>query len=289
MKSGGMSKPLSPQLFAILSALVEERLGMHYATEDLELFSDKVGARMLEAGFESALDYYYFLRYDAAAANELDSLADALVVGETYFFRELEALRAGVTHALLPAVTKRGRARVWSAACATGEEAVSVSILLEEAGIRDRTEIVATDVSARAIAKAREGSYSNRSLRALPPRRSPAGFTPLLATLSDVRITREGQRARVARSVVAEIDYGQLNLLDDGAIAALGTFDLVLCRNVLIYFADATVKRVVSSLSRALDDDARLIIGASESLLRFGTMLRCEERGGAFLYTRDPS
>ena len=281
-----MSKPLSPQLFAILSALVEERLGIHYAPEDLELFSDKIGSRALEAGFDNALDYYYFLRYDAAAAAELEALADALVVGETYFFRELDALRAGVAHAVLPAVTKHGRARVWSAACATGEEAVSLSILLEEAGIRDRTEIIATDVSMRNLAKAREGSYSSRSLRALPPN-APPGFTDLLGKLSDVRIVREGQRAQVARSVIAGIDYRQLNLLDDGAVAALGTFDLVLCRNVLIYFADATVKRVVGSLSRSLGDEARLIIGASESLLRFGTMLRCEERGGAFLYARD--
>ncbi len=282
-----MSKPLSPQLFAILSALVEERLGIHYGAEDLELFSDKIGARALEAGFENALDYYYFLRYDGAAASELDALADALVVGETYFFRELDPLRAGITHALLPAVSKRGRARVWSAACATGEEPVSLSLLLDEAGIRDRTEIVATDVSARAIAKAREGIYSSRSLRALPPNPPPPGFSELLGKLADRAIVREGTRAHVARAIVDKIDYRQLNLIDDRALAALGSFDLVLCRNVLIYFADPTVKRVVSSLSRALDEDARLIIGASESLLRFGTMLRCEERGGAFLYARD--
>ena len=282
-----MANSLSPQLFAVLSALVEERLGIHYGSDELELFSDKVGGRALEAGFDNALDYYYFLRYDAAAAGELDALADALVVGETYFFRELNALRAGVTHALLPAVAKRGRARLWSAACATGEEPVSLALLLEEAGIRDRTEIVATDVSARAIAKAREGVYNSRSLRALPPSAPPPGFTDLLGKLSDATIIREGDCAQVARSVVAGIDYKQLNLLDDGAVAALGTFDLVLCRNVLIYFADATVKRVVGSLSRALREDGRLIIGASESLLRFGTMLRCEERGGAFLYARE--
>ncbi|MDB5214027.1 MAG: chemotaxis protein CheR [Myxococcaceae bacterium] len=282
-----MSKPLSPQLFAILSAIVEERLGIHYGVDDLELFSDKVGTRALDAGFENALDYYYYLRYDGAAASELDALADALVVGETYFFRELDALRAGIAHAVLPAISERGRARVWSAACATGEEAVSLSLLLDEAGIRDRTEIVATDVSARAIAKAREGSYSSRSLRALPPNNPPAAFTDLLGRLTDATILRQGQRAQVTRTVIDGIDYRQLNLLDDAAVAALGTFDLVLCRNVLIYFADATVKRVVGTLSRALRDDARLIIGASESLLRFGTMLRCEERGGAFLYGRE--
>jgi len=279
-----MTSTLSPQLFAILSALVEERLGIHYGADDLELFSDKVTTRALEAGFESVLDYYYFLRYDAVAPAELDALADTLVVGETYFFRELEALRAGVTHALLPAVTRSGRARVWSAACATGEEPVSLALLLDEAGIRDRTEIVATDVSARALAKAREGNYGSRSLRALPPNATPPGFSDLLGRLSSVAIAREGKRAQVARSVVAGIGYRQLNLLDDAAVAALGTFDLVLCRNVLIYFADATVKRVVATLARSLRDEGRLIIGASESLLRFGTALRCEERGGAFLY-----
>lgn len=282
-----MSKPLAPQLFAILSALVEETLGIHFGPEDLEPFSDKVSARAHEAGFESALDYYYFLRYDTAARGERDALADALVVGETYFFRELEALRAGVAHALLPAIAKRGRARVWSAACATGEEPVSLALLLDETGIRDRTEIVATDVSARALGKAREGIYSHRSLRALPPNRPGAGFTDVLRILADRTIVRDGMRANVARAVTDGIDYKQVNLLDDAAVAALGTFDLVLCRNVLIYFSDTTVKRVVSSLSRALGDDARLIIGASESLLRFGTMLRCEERGGAFLYSRD--
>ncbi len=282
-----MSRPLSPQLFVILSALVEERLGIHYDSEDLELFSDKIGARAAEAGFESALDYYYFLRYDECAASELDALADALVVGETYFFRELEALRAGIDNVLVPAVTERGRARVWSAACATGEEAVSLALLLEEAGIRDRTEIVASDVSARALARAREGVYTNRSLRALPPNVPPKGFTNVLGDLSDAKIVRDGPRGQVAPSVIAGIDYKQLNLLDEGAAAALGTFDLVLCRNVLIYFADATVKRVVGTLSRALGPGGRLIIGASESLLRFGTMLRCEERGGAFLYARE--
>jgi chemotaxis protein methyltransferase CheR len=282
-----MSKPLSPQLFAILSALVEERLGIHHGAEDLEIFSDKVLSRAAEAGFESALDYYYFLRYDAAAVVELEALADALVVGETYFFRELDALRAGVTHALLPAIAERGRARVWSAACATGEEPVSLALLLDEASIRDRTEIVATDISARAIARAKAGSYANRALRVLPPNPPPPGFSEQLRMLSDVTIFRDGPKAQVARSVIAGIDYRQLNLLDDGAVAALGTFDLVLCRNVLIYFADPTVKRVVGTLASSLNESGRLIIGASESLLRFGTMLRCEERGGAFLYARD--
>ena len=280
---------LSPQLFAILSALVEERLGLHYGREDAEIFGDKIAMRASEAGFETALDYYYFLRYDPAARAELDSLADALVVGETYFFRELEPLRLAVEHAVKPAVARSGKARIWSAACATGEEPVSLSLVLEAEGIRTSCEIVATDLSTRALAKARAGSYGPRSLRAMPPEAVQATVTGSLATIAQQRIVRDGSRAQVARPIVDAIDYRQINLLDDAAIRALGAFDLIVCRNVLIYFADATVKRVVTSLASILRSDGRLLIGASESLLRFGTVLRCEERGGGFLYAREAS
>lgn len=282
-----MSSRLSPQLFAILSALVEDRLGLHYGIEDRDLFGDKIAARVVGAGFESPLDYYYFLRYDPAASAELDALADALVVGETYFFRELDALRASVEHVLAPAVARAGRARVWSAACATGEEPISLSLLLESAGIRDRCEIIATDVSARALTRAREASYGPRSLRALPPNATASGWDERLKALVELALVREGPRAQAQRHVVDAIDYRQVNLLDEPAIAALGTFDLVLCRNVLIYFADSTVQRVVRSLANVVRDEGRLLVGASESLLRFGTALRCEERGGAFFYGKE--
>ena len=281
--------PLSPQLFAILSALVDERLGLHYERDDAANFSDKVLVRAAEAGFESSLDYYYFLRYDAAAATELDALADLLVVGETYFFRELEALRAAVEHVVAPAVARSGHARIGSAGCATGEEPVSLSLVLAEAGIRRECEIVATDLSLRALAKAREGAYGPRSLRLLPPHPAQAGLTVGLTNLAAAQLTQESNRAQVSRSLVDGIDYRRVNLLDDVAIAELGAFDLILCRNVLIYFADNTVKRVISSLSKVLRDDGRLIVGASESLLRFGTVLRCEERGGTFFYARETS
>lgn len=283
-----MTAPLSPQLFALLSALVEDRLGLHYGPEDATLFADKIEPRLHEAGFDNALDYYYFLRYDSTASAELDALADALVVSETYFFRELDSLRGGVERAILPAIARNGRARAWSSACATGEEPLSLAMLLEEAGVRDRCEIVATDVSARALSKARIGTYGARSLRVLPPSTPPTGYTDRLATVSASALVREGPHAQAARSYVDSIEYMQLNLIDDAAVGALGTFDLILCRNVLIYFADATVKRVVGTLARSLAADGRLVIGTSESLLRFGTLLHCEERGGVFMYAKEP-
>src|SRR5687768_10123504 len=120
----------SPQLFAILSGLVEERVGLHYGPSERDLFLDKVQVRALEVGFDSLLDYYYYLRYDDPNGTELDQLAEALVVHETYFFRELEPLAVAVDDVIGPRVAAGQRARIWSAACATGEEPLTAAMLL---------------------------------------------------------------------------------------------------------------------------------------------------------------
>lgn len=275
--------PLSPRVSALLGTLVEERVGIHYRESDADLFASKLAGRMAEAGFESALDYYYFLRYDPAAPAEFDALVDVLVVGETYFFREVDALRAAIEHVVRPAVRREGHARIWSAACASGEEPISLAMLLDEASLLSSCTIVATDVSARAIARARDGVYRRSSLRGLE---RPEASPELLALFGRSTKTDADGLVRVRPDLVRAVDYRRLNLLDTAGIAKLGRFDLVLCRNVLIYFTDATVRRVVEALALALAPQGRLLVGTAESLLRFGTVLRCEERGGAFLYGR---
>src|SRR5688572_21458270 len=127
-----MDVKISPPLFFILRSLVEERAGLHYEERDLELFSSKLQARATDAGFSSPLDYYYFLRYDDPQQRELDALVDALVVNETYFFREVDQLRALCEERLAPAVARGDRPRVWCAAAATGEEPLTLAMLLEE-------------------------------------------------------------------------------------------------------------------------------------------------------------
>ena len=84
----------------------------------------------------------------------------------------------------------------------------------------------------------------------------------------------------------ARIDWRQLNLLDWERVASLDRFDAILCRNVLIYFADLTVIAALGTLASNLLPGGSLVVGASESLMRFGTLLECSERGGAFFYGR---
>src|SRR4051812_25330243 len=160
---------MSPQVFTIVRAVIEEHVGIHYADADRELLAERVSARAQEAGFDSLLDYYYYLRYDPGGPTELEALVEHLVVQETYLFREVEQLRTLVSHLLAPRIADGHRPRVWSAACATGEEPISLAILLADRGLLDQVEIVATDISARAIERARAGRYARRSLRALGP------------------------------------------------------------------------------------------------------------------------
>lgn len=266
------SLPMSPQVFAILATLIEQRAGLHYAAEDRELLADKVSDRATEAGFDSLLDYYYFLRYDPAGSAALDSLIDALLVHETYFFREALPLSVLVEDVLLPRVRAGQKPRVWCAACSTGEEPLTLAMMLADRGVLPGVELLASDLSTRALERARTGEHNLRSMRALPP------------GVEGRWLEQVDGRARPKQELVDAVEWRRINLVDEGAVAKLGQFDAILCRNVLIYFQDETARRVVASLTQALKPGGQLVVGTSESLLRFGTALSCEERRGVFFY-----
>lgn len=269
-----MQLELSPPLFVLFRSIVEERSGLQYQIADRDALRDRLVARASELGLDSLLDYYYYLRYDPGGAAELDRLVERLVVGETYFFRELEPLHVAVEEVLRPLAARGEHPRVWCAACSTGEEPITLAILLASAGFRERVEIVATDISRSAIDRARAGSFGRRAVR----RDVPLLARGWLDVVDDV--------PRVRPEIIEGIHWERLNLLDAHAVAALGTFDLVLCRNVLIYFSEETVRRVLASLHGALRPNGVLLVGISESLLRFGSTLALEERGGVSFYRK---
>jgi chemotaxis protein methyltransferase CheR len=186
----------------------------------------------------------------------LGTLVDEVVVGETYFFRDpaqFEAIRT----AILPEVFSRrsGReVRVWSAGCASGEEAYSLAIVLEELGVHEATTIVATDVSLAAIETARKGIYGAWSFRGTEPSRYLHCLQP-----------RNGKWS-VAPRLRDRIEFAVQNLArPQGTL--LGEFDLILCRNVLMYFDQATAARVGSFLAQSLARGGWLIISPADPML----------------------
>jgi chemotaxis protein methyltransferase CheR len=269
-----MTLAMSPQVFAITSQFIEDHVGLHYGPADRDIFAQKVSDRATEVGFDSLLDYYYLLRYDDEGGRELQKLVETLTVHETYFFREPEALRVLVRSIIPEMLADRPAVRIWCAACATGEEPYTLAMMLAQAGLGDRVQMIASDVSERALAQARAGWYGPRSLRRIPPN---APFRGWIEDAGGVRVP-DDIRGRIA--------WTRVNLVEGEAVRALGELDIVLCRNVMIYFSDATVVRVAQSFAEVLRPDGLLVMGTAESLLRFGTAFQCEERGGAFFYRR---
>lgn len=267
---------LTPAVFSILSGLIDEKLGLQYTLLDREILQDKVSIRAIEAGYDSLLDYYYFLRYDDADGKELNELAEVLVVNETYFFREWPAIEVLVTNVIAPLCAKGQRPRIWSAACSTGEEPLSLAMLLDHHQLLDQVDIVASDISQRVLGKPLKGVYGKRSVRTEPPQH-----------LVEKYLTPTALGFEVQRALVEKIEWKQLNLLEDETYLNCGTFDVILCRNVLIYFSDSTVRKVLDYFSKVINNNGFLFVGVSESLLRYGNSFIGEERNGSFVYRKE--
>lgn len=266
---------LSTPVFSILSSYIEEKVGITYTPRDRDLLQDKVSSRARDLGFESLLDYYYFLRYDSGGDRELTELVETLVVNETYFFREWPAVQTLVQSFIVPWCAEGRRPRIWSAACATGEEPLSLAMALDDRNLLDRVEIIATDISTRALTRARSGKFGKRSIRSVPEPRLVEKY---------LHVSEDG--VDVDPRLLSAIHWRRKNLLEHSEISELGQFDAILCRNVLIYFSDQVIRSVLNTLSSSLVNDGALFVGVSESLLRYSGQFVGEEKGGAFVYRK---
>lgn len=213
----------------------------------------RVSPGMDAAGFLAALN-------DPCERSALLSrLIDEVAIQETFFMREPRELEAVDWHQLLAAARSRGaeQVTVWVSACASGEEAYSVAMLAAEAfgDPRPPVSILATDVSDRALRRAEEAVYSERSMNDVSEARRRRFFT------------EAGRRSEVGEQLRATVRFGKHNLVADPAPpVGEGRFELILCRNVLIYFSAKTVEAVVTSLESALQPGGQLILGASDRL-----------------------
>ncbi len=270
---------LSETALPLVRDLIVEQLGIHYDDARLESLRDRMAPLVVERGFASFLDYYYLLKYDPEARNEWPRVMDALSVPETYFWREIDQLRA-VAKVIVPALAaspRREPIRIWSVPCATGEEPLTLAMLLQECGWFDRVpiEIHAADGSPAAIERARSGRFRGRSFRALP------------ADVRDRYFAQRGDAWEVDETLFSRVtSWRVLNLVDPAENGVLAGAQIVICRNVLIYFSEPVIRRLVERLAVLMATPAYLCIGASESLLKLQTPFDLEEIGGAFVYVK---
>src|SRR5689334_23540524 len=263
---------------ALIRTLINERTGMFFDNGKSDLLIDKLSPLVIERGFSSYLDYYYLLKYDASARSEWQNVMNALSVQETYLWREMDQVRA-LVQTLVPQWHARHSSaplRIWSAACATGEEPLTIAIALNEAGWFEKApiEIFASDASSKAIARSEAGVYRERAFRNLP------------AHLREQYFDAEGSDWRVKRELHSRIQWRMANLMDESEIAPLANADFIFCRNVFIYFSEAAIGRVVRSFARFMRPPGFLFVGAAESLLRMTTEFNLTEVDDAFVYVK---
>lgn len=269
--------PLPLGTFLLLRDLIQDRLGVWFEEDKRDLLASKLSDRIIELELRSFLDYYYRLKYGPDAEDEWPRLTDTLSVQETYFWRELDQVRT-LVDVLLPqhVAAGRGPIRIWSAACASGEEPLTVAMALSEAGWFDRAEIElwASDVSAAALGKAVGGVYRERSFRVLP------------AALREKYFLAVDGGWRVDPGLQARIRFRRANLLDPDETALMETSRYIFCRNVFIYFSPATIARVVARFADRMPRPGYLFVGVSESLLRVSTIFELEQVGGVYVYLK---
>jgi chemotaxis protein methyltransferase CheR len=204
---------------------------------------------------------------------------DALAVNETYFWREIDQVRA-MTQVVVPQLVDALRGEplyIWSVPCATGEEPLTIAMMLEEAGWFSRAaiRIIGSDASPAALEKARRGRYRERSFRNLP------------LALRERYFTKSGEEWQVADALHRRVTTWDLVNLQSGEdVARWGRSPIVFCRNVFIYFSRTSIRRTVDLFARQMPVPGYLCVGASESLLRVTTGFELQEIGGAFVYVR---
>ncbi len=255
----------SPRLtdaeFRIVTGHLRSRCGLHFDEATRFLVETRLSRRLRETGLTSFASYLYELRNGPDAERELSALIDLLTTNETYFFRERSQLNALVGE-VIPDMLGRRSSRerpisIWSAGCSSGEEPFSIVMLAREAGLVSGRDfrVYASDISRSVLARARRGVYREASFRETEERLRSRYFEE-----------KDGLM-RIADDVKREVDFVHLNLLDESKVALLGTMDVILCRNVVIYFDLDTKKRVVKTFYRKLRPGGYLLMGHSESLI----------------------
>lgn len=262
----------------LIRTLIHEHTGMSFDNGKSDLLIDKLSPLVIERGFNSYLDYYYLLKYDTSAPVEWQNVMNALSVQETYFWREFDQVRA-LVQTLLPqalAENRNSTVRIWSAACASGEEPLTIAMALNEAGWFERAsiEILASDASSNAIARAQKGLYRERAFRNLP------------ADLRERYFEKESSGWSIRRDIHSRVKWRIANLIDEKQIAELAASDFIFCRNVFIYFSENAISRAVRSFARFIRPPGYLFVGAAESLIRMSTDFTLTEIDDAFVYVK---
>jgi len=269
---------LSDEDLQRLSDFLYRRTGMLFGHAKRYYIERRVADRMAAVGAASFGSYFGVLR---AEGREQEALINAFTVNETYFYREEHQL-ACLGRDLLPDLIRSrqpgDKIRIWSAPCSTGEEAYSIAIwLLENWRMVDayHVEIIGSDIDTRALDDARAGLYGQRAVARLSDAVKAAYFEPA---------KRHGWQ--IIDDLRESVTFSQANLVDGPGLQSHGVFDVIFCRNVLIYFDDASRLIAANNLYDRLRPGGYLCLGHTESMNRISERFEVRRFDDAVVYQR---
>ncbi len=243
--------------YAALADMLRARSGLILGPDKLYLLETRLGALLRREGLRDLADLVAHLAPGGRLEREV---VEAMTTNESLFFRDskpFEALRRTVLPRLHAARSPGAALRIWSAAASTGQEAYSIAMVATELASAlpgRRIDILGTDIAQEPLERARQGLYSQFEIqRGLPMQMLVKYFT------------KEDLQWRVKPALRAMVEFRDWNLLSDPR--PLGVFDVVFCRNVLIYFDMATKRQVLEALARQMAPDGVLFLGGAETVL----------------------
>ncbi len=256
--------PLTLFDFQRLRDLVYERTGIMIDERKMPLLENRLRARLVVTGCDDTVDYYRLLRYRDPDGSEFQAFVESLTVNETYFFRDYPQLECFANEVLPHVADRKRRAgdyslRVWSAGCSTGDEPYTLAIILHaclDDFDRWRITVDATDIDRQVLAVADRGAYPPRAVRDVP------------RVYLDRYFVWTGEEYAVCPLVRNLVQFAQVNLMDRQTLRRFRMMDFIFCRNVLIYFDDASRRQVLGSFYDSLSPGGFVFLGHSESVSR---------------------
>jgi chemotaxis protein methyltransferase CheR len=273
---------LSEEEFRLLRDFIHERFGLFFDEGQRASLRARLVGRLSSLDLLSFEDYYHYLRFGPQRNEELQRMVSHLTNNETYFFREQAQLQVFSSHVLKSLKERRSREgertlRVLSAGCSTGEEVHTLAMLVYDSGQffwNWDVQVVGLDVDPLALEKAGRAVYFHNSFRAVSP------------TLVERHFLNTGAGREVKDGIRRLVQFRQGNILERESYDALAPLDAVLCRNVLIYFSDAAIRRVIEHFFELLAPGGFLLLGHAESLSRISVAFRPVRFKGAMIYEK---
>lgn len=275
------STTMTQAQFEALRKVIYKRAGIHFPDTKKYVLESRLARRLEELEFESFDQYLMFLTMGPYQMDEFQEMFNRITINETSFFRnepQLQVFENQVLAKLLDLRKSSKRLRIWSAACSTGEEPYTLAIQIHRSlGVRLsdwHIDILGTDISEKVLNTAQSGRYASYSIRSMNP-------------LVLKRYFQESQGYyQIDSTIQSMVNFELLNLKDTLAARRFGKWDVIFCRNVMIYFDDEMKTRCATTFYEQLADDGALFIGHSESLRDIAVPFESVPVPHAFMYVK---